>query len=173
MATRRSRRAPGPDDAALRGVLVAGAAVVVGAIILAGISVRPSIPVLSVATTTTTRPPPTVTTAVAIAHAPAEVSVLVLNGVDPKKAIAKPVAATVATAGFTTLPARDAATTVTKSIVYFVPGYEPDAKALAAILSIPPVSVVALPTPTPPEVGDPTGAQVIVVIGPDAPAANG
>ena len=173
MATRRTRRPPGPDDAALRGALVAGAAVLVGAIILAGISVKPSTPVKAVATTTTTRPLPTITTPVAAAHSPATVNVLVLNGVDPKKAIAKPAAATVAAAGFTTLPARDAATTVTKSIVYFVADYEPDAKAVAAILSIPPASVVALPTPPPPEVGDPTGAQVIVVIGPDAPAANG
>jgi hypothetical protein len=99
--------------------------------------------------------------------------VLVLNGVDPKKAIAKPAAASVAAAGFTTLPARDAAATVAKSIVYFGPDYEADAKAVAAILSIPPASVVPLPTPTPPEVGDPAGAQVIAIIGPDAPAANG
>jgi hypothetical protein len=97
----------------------------------------------------------------------------VLNGVDPKKAIAKPAATTVAAAGYTALPARDAASTVAKSIVYFVAGYEVDAKAVAAILSIPPASVVALPTPTPAEVGDPGSAHVIVVIGPDAPAANG
>jgi hypothetical protein len=152
---------------------VAGAAVLVGAIILAGISGKPSVPVASVATTSTTQPLPTTTAPVAVAHSPAAVSVLVLNGVDPKKAIAKPAATTVAAAGFTTLPARDAATTVTKSIVYFVPDYEVDAAAVAAILSIPPVAVVPLPTPPPPEVGDPTGAHVIVIIGPDAPAANG
>ena len=173
MATRRSTRQPGADDAALRGALVAGAAVLLGAIILAGISGRPSIPVAAVVTTTTTRPLPAVTTPVTVAHSPATVSVLVLNGVDPKKAIAKPAAATVAAAGFMTLPGRDAASTVTKSIVYFQPDYEPDAKATAAILSIPPASVVALPTPAPPEVGDPAGAQVIVIVGPDAPAANG
>jgi hypothetical protein len=173
MATRRSSRQPGPDDAALRGALVAGAAVIVGAIILAGISVKPGSGLGSKATTTTTtRPQPAATTPVPVAHSPATVNVLVLNGVDPKKAIAKPAAATVAAAGFATLPARDAASVVAKSIVYFVAGYEADAKAVAAILSIPPASVVALPTPTPPEIGDPAGAHVIAIIGPDAPAAN-
>jgi hypothetical protein len=143
--------------------------------ILTGISGGSKPHVVSAApTTTTTRPQPVVTTPVTAApHPPETVTVLVLNGVDPKKAIAKPAAATVAAAGFTTAPARDAAMTVTKSIVYFVAGYEADAKAVAGFLSIPPASVVLLPTPTPVETGDPAGAQVVVVIGPDAPAANG
>jgi hypothetical protein len=174
MATRRERRRPSPDEAAQRGALVTGAAVLLGAIILGGISTRPSTHVASAPTTTTTRPQPTTTAPVTAApHTPDTVTVLVLNGVDPKKAIAKPAAATVAAAGFTTAPARDAAVTVTKSIVYFIADYEADAKAVAAFLSIPPASVVALPSQTPVEIGDPAGAQVIVVVGPDAPAANG
>jgi hypothetical protein len=174
MATRRSRRQSTPDDVARRGALVAGAAVVIGAIILMGIDGRPAPHTVAGATTTTTRPQPTVTTPVTVVpHSPETVTVLVLNGVDAQKPIAKPAAATVAAAGFTTAPARDAAITVTKSIVYFVADYEADAKAVAAFLSIPPASVVALPAQTPVEIGDPGGAQVVVVVGPDAPAANG
>jgi hypothetical protein len=151
-------------------VVLAG--IVVGVVILANTTSRPTVKLASAATTTT-RPPGATTTTVPVAHTPATVNVLVLNGVDPKKAIAKPAATQVAAAGFATLPPRDATKTLTASVVYFLPGYQPDAAAVARLLSIPPAAVVALPTPPPPEVGDIGGAQVVVIIGPDAPVAAG
>ena len=151
------------------------AAVLVGALILAKMSAGPHLVTTTKVVTTTTRPQslPLVTTPKAAAHSPSSVNVLVLNGVDPKKAIAKPAATTVAGAGFATLPPRDAAHVVTASAVYFAPGYPTDAATVAAVLSIPPAAVVALPSPVPTEIGDPAGAQVVVVIGPDLPISTG
>jgi hypothetical protein len=173
MAGRRSIPKSGPDAAALRGALVVIAGVLVGAAILANVSSRPKSPVATAATTTTTRPSAPVTTPVAAPHTPAAVSVLVLNGVDPKKAISKAAAATVAAGGFTALPPRDAAKVVTVSAVYFVPGYQADAAIVASLLAIPVAAVVPMPTPPPAEVGDTAGAQVVVVVGPDIPAGAG
>jgi LytR cell envelope-related transcriptional attenuator len=153
--------------------LVVVAGVVVGALVLANVSSSQG---LSTKTTATTRPPATTTTATTAAaavHEPASVNVLVLNGVDPKKVIAKPVATAVGASGFATLQPRDATRVVTASAVYFLPGYQADAAKVAAVLSLPPGAVVALPTPVPPEIGDLGGAHVVVVVGPDAPAASG
>jgi hypothetical protein len=150
-------------------VVLAG--LVVGAVVLANTTSKPSVKLASAATTTTR--PATTTTTAPVAHAPASVNVLVLNGVDPKKAIATPAATQIGAAGFTTLPPKDATKTVTASVVYFLAGYQPDAAAVARLLSIPPAAVVPLPTPPPPEIGDLGSAHVVVIIGPDAPAAAG
>jgi hypothetical protein len=148
------------------------AAVLVGVVVLANTTSKPTVKAASAATTTT-RPPAATSTTVPVAHPPGTVNVLVLNGVDPKKAIAKPAATQVSAAGFATLPPRDATKTVTASVVYFQPGFQPDAAAVARLLSIPPAAVVPLPTPPPPEIGDLGGAQVVVIVGPDAPLAAG
>jgi hypothetical protein len=174
MPNRASHSRSDAESAALRGGLVVFAAVVVGAVILASMSTATRRVTAAAGTTPTTLRQPTVsvTTPTVPAHSPSSVKVLVLNGVDPKKAIAKPAAATVATGGFTTLPPGDAKQVVAESVVYFVAGYQTDAKTVAALLSIPPAAVVALSTPTPPEVGDPADAHVIVVVGPDLPIAG-
>ena len=68
---------------------------------------------------------------------------------------------------------KHAAATVTKSVVYLLPGFDADGKIVAGLLGIPPVAVQVLPTPLPTEVGNPGDAQIIVVLGPDAPVSTG
>jgi hypothetical protein len=174
-ATRRRSGAgpvgPGLGTAAFRGALLIAAAVVLGAVLLAKSfdsggplsTTGNQTPRTSVATS-----PSTTQTTAAPPHNPAEVKVLVLNGVDPKKAIAKPAADTLKAANYTTLTPNDAKTTVTESAVYFVPGYEADAQAIATKLGIPPTAVQPLPNPLPPAVSDPKDAHVIAVVGPDS-----
>jgi hypothetical protein len=175
MPNRASHSRSDAESAALRGGLVVFAAVVVGAVILASMSTATRRVTAAAGTTPTTLRQPTVsvTTPTVPAHSPSSVKVLVLNGVDPKKAISKAAAATVAAGGFTALPPRDAAKVVTVSAVYFVPGYQADAAIVASLLAIPVAAVVPMPTPPPAEVGDTAGAQVVVVVGPDIPAGAG
>ena len=131
----------------------------------------------SASTTTTAPRPPTTTTPPTtpstVVHDPAQLKVLVLNGVNKKLALAGPAATALVNAGYKGTTGKDAADTVKKSVVYVVPGYEGDGSAAAALLGIPPVAVKALPTPLPPEVGNPGDAQIIVVLGPDAPVSTG
>ena len=128
-------------------------------------------------TTTTTAPRSSTSTVPAtpttVRHEPASVKVLVLNGVDKKKAIAGPGSRALINAGFTQATGKDAASTVTKSAVYVVVGFEGDGTVVAGLLGIPPVAVRPLPTPLPVEVGNPGDAQIIVVLGPDAPVSTG
>ena len=155
------------------------AAVIVGLVVL-NHTENPSAIVLTTSpakTTTTTAPRSSTstvpTTTTTVRHEPAQVKVLVLNGVDKKKAIAGPGAKALVNAGFTQATGKDAANTVTKSAVYVVAGFEGDGTVVAGLLGIPPVAVQPLPTPLPPEVGNPGDAQIIVVLGPDAPVSTG
>ena len=127
-------------------------------------------------TSTTLRPSSTTTpstTPTTVRHEPASLKVLVLNGVNKKLPLAGPGAKALVNAGFTGATGKDAADTVSKSVVYVVPGYEGDGTVVAGLLGIPPVAVKPLPTPLPPEVGNPGDAQIIVVLGPDAPVSTG
>jgi len=132
----------------------------------------------SASTTTTTAPRSSTTTTPSttpstVRHEPAQLKVLVLNGVNKKLALAGPGANALINAGFTGTTGKDAADTVSKSVVYVVPGYEGDGTIVAGLLGIPPVAVKPLSSPLPPEVGNPGDAQVIVVLGPDAPVSTG
>ena len=155
------------------------AAVVVGLLLLNHTDdpSRVSLRSRSASTTTTvprsssTTTPSTTTTAAR--HDPASLKVLVLNGVNKKLAVAGPGAKALINAGYPNTTGKDAADTVPKSVVYVVPGYEGDGTAVASLLGIPPVAVKPLPTPLPPEVGNPGDAQIIVVLGPDAPVSTG
>jgi len=125
-------------------------------------------------TTTVQRLSPITTAAVAsVAHDPSSVPVLLLNGVNVNKPIAGSGATTLAAAGYTNSTPKDAATTVPTSTVYFQSGYEADAAAVAAVLGLPAGEVQPLPSPPPPAIANAGGAPVIVVVGPDAPAAQG
>lgn len=115
-----------------------------------------------------TTPPPT-----SPAHQPPSVPVLVLNGVNVNKPIAGSAVRTLGAAGYTNSTPKDAATTVPTSAVYFQPGYDADAAAVAAALGLPAGEVQPLPSPPPPAIGNAGDAPVIVVVGPDAPAAQG
>ena len=165
------------SNAAFKGALLVGLAVLIGTLLLlksfddgGGGS-----PVVAGGTSTTSTPATGggTTAPVTTAHDPSQVKVLVLNGVDPKKAIAKPAADALKAANFTTLSPSDAKTTVPASVVYFQPGYQLDAQAVASRLGIPSAAVIALPNPLPPTVADAKDANVIAVIGPDSPIAGG
>ena len=163
----------GRVGASQRGAVVVAAAAILCYLILSHTS--PTTSTLGTAkpvVTTTTRAaaPTTATTAPLAAHDPTQVPVLVLNGVDPKKTIAGPAAKTLVAAGFSQTTGADAAKIVTASAVYFTAGYDQDAARVASLLGLSPALVQPLPTPVPAAVGDPKGATVIVVYGPDVPA---
>ena len=154
------------------------AAVIVGLLVLNHTENPSAIVIDAAAPTTTTTAPRSSTstvpvTSTTVRHEPAQVKVLVLNGVDKKKAIAGPASRALINAGFTQATGKDAAGTVKKSAVYVVAGFEGDGTVVASLLGIPPVAVQPLPTPLPVEVGNPGDAQIIVVLGPDAPVSTG
>lgn len=167
---------PGLGSAAFRGALLIAVAVVIGAALLAK-SFGSGGPLSTGAgsgsgkgggVTSSTPPANSTAPTTPTAHNPAEVKVLVLNGVDPAKTIAGPAAQALKAANYTTLNPADAKATVQASVVYYQPGYVADAQAVAAKLGIAATAVQALPSPVPPAVADPKDAQVIVVIGPDS-----
>jgi len=109
----------------------------------------------------TTVPPKAPTTSVA----PASLKVMVANGVDPAQTIAGPAAtklkgAEYAIAGTTDLTPSGIAT----SSVYYNPGYQGDATAVAKVLGISPSAVTPMPAQPPTSLN---GANVLVVIGKD------
>jgi hypothetical protein len=111
----------------------------------------------------------TTSTTLSAAHNPAEVTVLVANGARIDGLASrigdqlKPANYIVAEPGNTKAPADESA-------VYFTPGYEADAAAIAALLN-PPPKVAALPDPPP--VDDMKGANVLVVAAADLSTAAG
>jgi hypothetical protein len=154
------------------------AAVIVGLLVLNHTENPSAIVVADGPSTNTTTAPRSPSSTVpapptTVRHDPAQVKVLVLNGVDKKKAIAGPGSRALVNAGFTQATGKDAANTVTKSAVYVVAGFEGDGTVVASLLGIPPVAVQPLPTPLPVEVGNPGDAQIVVVLGPDAPVSTG
>ncbi|MEY2402635.1 MAG: LytR cell envelope-related transcriptional attenuator [Acidimicrobiaceae bacterium] len=159
----------------MRGALLIAAAVILGAGLLAngfrddhtasGSSPSP--------TTTKTTVAGATTTPVVQAHDPAQVKVLVLNG-SGKSGVAKAAKDQLAAANYTVLePGNAAGGTITASIVYFVPGYDADAGTIAAKLGLPASAAQPLPNPLPPTVADAQGANIVVIIGTDAPVAGG
>jgi hypothetical protein len=174
-----SRRPGGNQPAsspAIRGALLIAVAVLLGAGLLAnGFSDDHSILSSSGSTPTTKKSTTTVPTSSvpAQAHDPAQVKVLVLNG-SGKAGIAKAGADTLKAANYTTLePSNASGGTVATSIVYFVAGYDADAAAITAKLGLPASAAQPLPTPPPAEVADPKDANIVVVVGTDAPIAGG
>jgi hypothetical protein len=111
--------------------------------------------------TTTT----TAAVAAAKAHDPAQVTVLVANASTVKGAAAK-IATGLNASNYVTLPSVNTLSTVavTASVVYFAAGYEPDAKAIAALLK-PAPGVAAMPNPLP--VSSLGTAQVLLVVAAD------
>lgn len=110
-------------------------------------------------------------------HQPATVNVLVLNG-DGGAGLAGKGKDKLVTAGFTLATAGDANrgnTKIATSAVYFLAGFDADALAVATALSLPATVIKAIPTPLPSEM--PTSgigsANVVVVIGSDAPLVTG
>ena len=165
------------SSAALRGALLIAVAVILGAALLAQGFRDGSSPVATNTNTTSTvkrNETNTTPTSAAQPHDPAAVKVLVLNG-SGKSGIAKAGADQLKAANYTTLDPANAATNkaIATSVVYFTPGYEADAQQIAAKLGLSPSAVQSLPSPPPPEIGDPKDANIVVLIGTDAPVAGG
>ena len=97
-------------------------------------------------------------------RAPAEVSVIVLNGTSVAGTAGK-YSDAVASAGYQMLEPGNATSQTPTTLVYFVEGYEAEAAAVATAAGVPAtVSPVPLPEPPPGEVA---GANVVVVVGTD------
>jgi hypothetical protein len=180
VASHGPRSAAGNDSrsAALRGALLIGVAVLLGAVLLAQSFHNGGSPVKAGTSNTTTTVKRTETsttpTTAPQPHDPSTVKVLVLNG-SGKSGIAKAGSDQLKAANYTTLDPRNAASSaaIPTSVVYFTAGYQADAQQIAAKLGLAPSAVQPLPSPPPPAVGDPKDANVIVLIGTDAPVAGG
>jgi hypothetical protein len=165
---------PDPDDPRARtlGIVLIAVAVLIGVVLLAkGFSQEESL--VSTATpeddrTTTTTVDESgglveeTTTTTATANPPASVTVLVANG-SGKTGVAGTNADKLETAGYTNVDTTNAPTT-TKSMVYFAPGAQADAQAVATVLGLDASAVAALPAAPP---VPPAGATVLVVVGSD------
>jgi hypothetical protein len=105
----------------------------------------------------------TTTAAPEKAHKPGEVAVLVVNGSRVAGAAGRN-ATKLAGSGFKILPAGNTENPAAASNVYYQPGYQADAQAIAGLLS-PKPGVLPMPTPAP--VKDLQGANVLVVVAAD------
>lgn len=108
--------------------------------------------------TTTTVPP---------ARNPAEVTVLVANGSGVAGAAGR-VAETLKGANYAMKDSTNTTSPAESSFVYFTPGYEADAAAVAARLAPAAPAVQAMPDPVP--VRDLAGANILVVVAADLAA---
>ena len=162
---------PAPEMGPLvRGVLLTALAVAVGIGVLSSISRIHSTPTAaaSISTTTTTTAPSRSTTTTTLAtHPPASVKVLVANGTTTK-GVAGLLATKLHTDGYDTLAPTNTTSGASASAVYYASGYQGDADAVASASGLTSASVLPLtssaPVPT-------SGAEVVVVVGPDL-AAN-
>lgn len=105
----------------------------------------------------TTAPPTTLA-----ARPPREVKVIVVNASGVKGAAGK-ASEILKPPGYNVLAPTNANSGETS--VYFTPGYDSDATAVATTLGFPLTSVK--PLPTPPPIPDSKGAHVVVLVGPD------
>jgi hypothetical protein len=95
---------------------------------------------------------------------PAEVTVIVLNGTSVSGAAGK-YSTAIGSAGYQMLTPGDAPTKIPATQVFFTPGYEREAAAVALAAGAPgTVTPAALPSPPPGDVG---AANVVVIIGAD------
>ncbi|HEX4905106.1 MAG TPA: LytR C-terminal domain-containing protein [Acidimicrobiales bacterium] len=122
---------------------------------------------------TTVTTDPTITTettaAPATVHNPAEVTVLVANGAGIP-GLASKIGDQLKGANFVVAEPGNTKAPADESAVFFTPGYEGDAAAIAALLSPPPK---VAPLPDPPPVDDMKSAHVLVVAAADLAAASG
>jgi hypothetical protein len=178
------RQPPPVDDAEAtkRGFVVIAATVVVGLIVFWFGIHRPAENANEFATVgteapnVTTRndapavtPPLPATTAPATpatAVAPAQLKIVVANGVDPAKVIAGPVVAKLAAKDYTQASAVDLPSSVPTSSVYFTEGAQTDAQVIAGIVGFPPTSVAPMPAKP---LATLNGAKILVVVGKDQP----
>ncbi len=119
-------------------------------------------------TTTTDLPPPPTTVPL---RPPREVKVLSANGTRVSGAAGK-VRDVLRGQGYNVLAPTEAKQVET-SAVYFAPGFEREAQAVAQALKLPPASVQALPDTAASPVADVRGANVVAVVGPELARQGG
>jgi hypothetical protein len=121
--------------------------------------------------TPTTLPDDTATTATTapLTHNPAEVTVLVANGASIS-GLASRISDDLKAANFVVAEPTNTKEAAAESAVFYAPGYEADAAAIAALLDPAPKTAAM---PNPPPVDDLAGAQVLVVAAADLAAASG
>lgn len=167
-------------DANARGIAVLVGAVVIALLLLlkaggAGAPKHPSSAATGGVTTTaplgstTTTPDNTTSTTKAStsSHKPADVKVLVLNG-SGLAGVAKTHSTTIGNKGYKMGSPTNATATAATTAVFYAPGYQADAEAVAAILGKS-TSVVAPMPATAPGPGA-AASDVVVVLGKDTPA---
>jgi hypothetical protein len=173
---RRTAPPPGPNPAS-RGIILVVVGVVLGLILLAkggGIgfdddSSDVTIDTEDAAATTTTASTTTVPTT---DRPPQSVKVVVANGSDVSGLAAK-TAEFLAQTGYTSTVVTDSESQVSATVVYFAPGFESSAQAIARDLGLPETQVQALPPGAKLAGEQPTDAGVIVQLGPEVAAKVG
>lgn len=173
------RNQPGPSDgqpSGVLGVVLVAVAVALGVILLVkggGIGFENDKKNVAIgknntggATVTTSTAAPAPATSVPAS----ELKIAVLNGAG-KSGFAGQGANFLSVAGYPAVTPGNSAATVQASTVYFAPGFENDAAAVAKVLKIADVK----PIPASPALGKapadvPSGTAVVVVLGPDAEA---
>src|SRR4051794_18879138 len=161
--------------AGVRGLALLALALLIGVVLLNATDADPPGTNVSTKSTSSTKEKPTggaagaTTTTVAPtttqpAHAPKDVKAIVSNASAVKGAAAGGRNALLA-AQYNALAPANSPAPVPDSSVYFTPGYDRDALAVATVLQLPGTAVKPLPAPPP---FDTKGANVVVVLGADA-----
>jgi hypothetical protein len=163
-----SSRRPEPVASPVRGTILVVVAVVLGLVLIRnGVDTEVSANGDGGGNTTATTGDGTTTTTAAL-RPPAQVKVLVANGSGVNGAASK-VTTTLQGQAYVTGNPTDALQRVTATAVYFTPGYEREAQAVATAIGGTAAIAQALPAQLP--VADMQQANVLVVLGPDlAPA---
>jgi LytR cell envelope-related transcriptional attenuator len=167
--TERPPSGPARGSSPMRGVVLVAVAAVLGFFVLRAIDDTgggPSIADLEAASDTTGAPDTagsTDTTAAPQARPPGEVVVLVANASGIQGAAGAQSEA-ISAGGYQVLEPTNSPTEVEATQVLATAGFEADAAALAAAIGAPETAVAAMPEPPP---FDLTGANVVVMLGPD------
>jgi hypothetical protein len=155
-----------------RGIALIVAAIVLGVVLLNATDKSPELTAKAdtpgVTTTTTARDSTTSSTAPAKAHDPAQVPILVANGSKVKGAAGR-IAESLKASNYVLKESVNTDTPAEGSVVYYTPGYEADARAVAALLT-PPPAVQAMPSTAP--VKNLAGAKLLVVVAADLAAGH-
>jgi hypothetical protein len=159
-----------------RGIALIVAAVVLGIVLLNATDRTPSFTesagskatATTVAGSTESTTASTPDTTKSKAHDPSAVSILVANGSGVKGAAAK-IATTLAGSNYVLKTSVNTKTAASSSVVYYAPGYDADARAIASLLT-PAPAVQPMPDPLP--VADLASANILVVIAADIAAGH-
>ena len=161
---------PGGPDPAARGLILVGVGVVLGLILLlraGGVGFQSGDGPVDIATedATTTSVAPT-TTVPTTDRAPQQVKVVVANGSEVT-GLAGKTGQFLAQQGYSNSVATDSTSQVSVTTVYYSPGFEASAKALARLLGLNASQVQELPSGAELADNQPTDLGVLIVAGPE------